>query len=215
MSTEPAAPPESSGPDTTSRDTALPQETPNPPFLIFCKEGPELRAGASTADPVDASRAAARDGREVTSAQPRCSSWREHPEAIAQLHGLWPARGKLTGPGSMMSGPANWHTNNLNPVMTSLRDPSGPFAGCKPGAHRAKSTPPVEKIDPFGPPPAVAWTCYRRPLPWAAVHSGTGPGYPQLGSVFTAAQSSASSSGQGVVALLARSFYRGLLWPLR
>lgn len=90
-------------------------------------------------------------GREVTSTAPWCSSWWEHPEAVAQLHGLWLAWADLTGPDSPMSGPANWHRDYLGPVMQSLRDPMGPFAGCKPGSHRAKETPPVDAVDPFRP----------------------------------------------------------------
>lgn len=93
-------------------------------------------------------------GREVTSTAPWCSRWWEHPEAVAQLHGLWLAWGDLTGPESPANGPANWHRDYLSPVMTTLRDPQGPFAGCKPGMHRPKETPPIDVIDPFGPPSA-------------------------------------------------------------
>lgn len=92
-------------------------------------------------------------GREVTSMAPWCSCWWEHPEAVAQLHGLWLVWADLTGPGSEMSGPANWHRDYLIPVMQNLRDPTGPFAGCKPGGHRVKELPPVDFVDPFGPPP--------------------------------------------------------------
>jgi len=92
-------------------------------------------------------------GRELTSTAPWCSCWWEHPEAVAQLHGLWLSWGELTGPGSGMCGPANWHRDYLKPTMESLRDPDGPFAGCKPGAHREKEKPPVDSLDPFGPPP--------------------------------------------------------------
>ncbi|MEU6201508.1 DUF4913 domain-containing protein [Streptomyces sp. NPDC047061] len=95
-------------------------------------------------------------GREVTSTAPWCARWWEHPEAVAQLHGLWLAWGELTGPGSGMCGPANWHRDYLNHVMNALRDPSGPFAGCKPGAHRRKEPPKVDMVDPFGPPPTSA-----------------------------------------------------------
>ncbi|MDG4803269.1 DUF4913 domain-containing protein [Micromonospora sp. WMMD980] len=83
-------------------------------------------------------------GREVTSGTPWCPRWWEHAEAIAVLHGLWLAWQELTGPGGGLSGPASWHRDHLNPVMTSLRDPAGPFAGCKTGVHRAKDGPEVE-----------------------------------------------------------------------
>ncbi|WP_406166563.1 DUF4913 domain-containing protein [Streptomyces sp. NBC_00996] len=92
-------------------------------------------------------------GREVTSTAPWCPRWWEHPEAVAQLHGLWLAWGELTGPEAGAAGPANWHRDYLSPVMGSLRDPSGPFAGCKSGAHRPKATPPIETVDPFAPQP--------------------------------------------------------------
>ncbi|BCL25506.1 hypothetical protein GCM10017557_03650 [Streptomyces aurantiacus] len=92
-------------------------------------------------------------GREITSMAPWCSRWWDHPEAVAQLHGLWLSWGELTGPGSVMCGPANWHRDYLTPAMNTLRDPLGPFAGCKPGSHRPKETPQVDSKDPFGPPP--------------------------------------------------------------
>jgi hypothetical protein len=85
-------------------------------------------------------------GREVTSNAPWCGQWWRHPEALAQLHGLSMAWQELTGPQSTLTGPAMWHRDFLGPVMTSLRDPSGPFAGCKPGAHRDKASPPVEPL---------------------------------------------------------------------
>jgi hypothetical protein len=65
---------------------------------------------------------------------------------VAQLHGLWLAWQELTSPGAGMTGPANWHRDYLGHVMASLRDPNGPFAGCKPGAHREKETP---GMDPY------------------------------------------------------------------
>ncbi|MFJ4683112.1 DUF4913 domain-containing protein [Streptomyces sp. NPDC091377] len=80
-------------------------------------------------------------GREVTSSDPWCPSWWKHPEAVAQLYGLWMAWQDLTGPGSPPTGPANWHRDYLGPVMDSLRNPTGPFAGCKPNGHREKETP--------------------------------------------------------------------------
>ncbi|MFE9607905.1 DUF4913 domain-containing protein [Streptomyces sp. NPDC006012] len=92
-------------------------------------------------------------GREVTSTSPWCGRWWEHPEAVAQLHGLWLAWFDLTGPGSAPTGPAMWHRDYLSPVMDNLRNPQGPFAGCKPGMHRGKEAPPVDAVDPFGPPP--------------------------------------------------------------
>jgi hypothetical protein len=94
-------------------------------------------------------------GREVSSSAPWCSRWWEHPEAVAQLHGLWLTWDELTDTGSPsgVNGPATWHRDFLPHVMQSLRDPSGPFAGCKPGSHRPKEAPPVDGVDPFGPRP--------------------------------------------------------------
>ncbi|WP_405843751.1 DUF4913 domain-containing protein [Streptomyces sp. NBC_01518] len=96
-------------------------------------------------------------GREVTSSAPWCSRWWEHPEAVAQLHALWLAWGELTDTGSPAgpTGPAAWHRDYLSSVMQNLRDPSGPFAGCKAGTHRPKQVPTVDIADPFG----------QRPLP--------------------------------------------------
>ncbi|WP_420707958.1 DUF4913 domain-containing protein [Streptomyces sp. NRRL F-525] len=95
-------------------------------------------------------------GREVTSAAPWCARWWEHPEAVALLHGLWLAWGDLTGPGSTMTGPANWHRDYLYNVLDHLRAPQGPFAGCKPNMHRPKESPTVAAVDPFGPVPPPA-----------------------------------------------------------
>jgi hypothetical protein len=82
-------------------------------------------------------------GREVSSTAPWCPEWWRHPEAVALLHGLFLAWELLTGAGSDPTGPAVWHRDFLGPTMAALRDPSGPFAGCKPGAHREKQPPPV------------------------------------------------------------------------
>lgn len=85
-------------------------------------------------------------GREVASAAPWCSSWWQHREAVAQLYGLWMSWQDLTGPDANLSGPSTWHRDHLGHVMASLRDPNGPFAGCKPGSHRAKDQP---EMDPY------------------------------------------------------------------
>lgn len=84
-------------------------------------------------------------GREVTSSAPWCPRWWEHLEAVAQFYGLWMAWQEMTGPGAHLSGPAVWHRDYLGPVMNSLRDPSGPFAGCKAGRHREKDQPQNEE----------------------------------------------------------------------
>ena len=64
---------------------------------------------------------------------------------MAQLYGLWMAWQELTGPESAGTGPATWHRDYLTHIMAALRDPQGPFAGCKPGAHRAKEAPGMDQ----------------------------------------------------------------------
>ncbi|MET8945658.1 DUF4913 domain-containing protein [Streptomyces sp. NPDC004542] len=91
-------------------------------------------------------------GREISSTAPWCPRWYEHMEAIAQLYGLWMAWQDCTGTSALLTGPAMWHRDYLTPVMNTLRDPSGIFAGCKPGQHRPKESPPIEEP---GPGPAV------------------------------------------------------------
>ncbi|MEU6116072.1 DUF4913 domain-containing protein [Streptomyces sp. NPDC047117] len=86
-------------------------------------------------------------GREARSQSPWCPRWWEHAEAVARLHALWLAWQELTDPGSGASGPAVWHRDHLGPTMLELRDPAGPFAGCKAGAHRAKAAPEVDAYD--------------------------------------------------------------------
>ncbi|MEU8677797.1 DUF4913 domain-containing protein [Streptomyces sp. NPDC048560] len=86
-------------------------------------------------------------GRETTSSAPWCARWWEHEEAVAQLYGLWMAWQELTDPGAGLTGPAVWHRDYLTHVMSALRDPSGPFAGCKPGAHRPKDVPVTDAYD--------------------------------------------------------------------
>ncbi|MET8454332.1 DUF4913 domain-containing protein [Streptomyces sp. NPDC005209] len=149
---ETEAPPESS-----SETPPLPQPPPAAPKFILYLEGPEYGRTLRQLTlwvhhvllPVY--------GREVTSMAPWCSRWWEHPEAVAVMHGLWLAWGEMsdTGSESGMSGPAGWHRDFLNPTMQNLRDPAGPFAGCKPGSHRPKDTPPVDAVDPFGPSPGA------------------------------------------------------------
>ncbi|MFE7975118.1 DUF4913 domain-containing protein [Streptomyces shenzhenensis] len=152
---ETEAPPEASSdsPHTPDSGNPPPPEAVRPRFILYL-QGPEYGQTLRKLTlwvhhvllPVY--------GREVTSSAPWCSRWWEHPEAVAQLHGLWLAWGDLTDTASPvgLNGPATWHRDYLPHVMQSLRDPSGPFAGCKPGAHRPKEAPTVDTVDPFGPP---------------------------------------------------------------
>jgi len=84
-------------------------------------------------------------GREVSSSRPWCPQWREHPEAVARLHGLWLAWQQLTDVEAGLAGPATWHRDHLDHVMAQLRSADGPFAACTTSparpAHRLLSTP--------------------------------------------------------------------------
>ena len=127
--------------ETRAGDSSSAEEEESPPAFILYKDGPSYGQALYELSiwvnkllvPVYA--------REATSSAPWCPRWWEHPEAVAQLHGLWMAWQDHTGPGSNMSGPATWHRDFLGPIMNSLRSPSGPFAGCKRGVHRAKEAP--------------------------------------------------------------------------
>jgi len=133
-----------------ARDEPAPEEAPQADnegkaFFILYLDGPEyleeLRRLAYWVEnlliPVY--------GGEVTSSTPWCPRWREHPEAIAYLHALWLAWQEKTGPKAQPSDPALWHQSYLWPTMDVLRGPNGPFAGCKPGAHRPKERPLIER----------------------------------------------------------------------
>jgi hypothetical protein len=154
----------SAGEAEAKTEGATPQEPPpSPPLFILYMEGPAYAQTLRQLTLWTHHVLLPVYGREITSTAPWCSRWWEHPEAVAQLHGLWLAWGELTGPNAGMLGPANWHRDYLAPVMNALRDPMGPFAGCKPGGHRAKEVPAVDAMDPFGalqplppPPPSPA-----------------------------------------------------------
>ncbi|MFE5141202.1 DUF4913 domain-containing protein [Streptomyces fagopyri] len=135
-------------------DDAAPREKPlSPPQFILYLEGPAYANSLRQLTLWTHHVLLPVYGREITSTAPWCGRWWEHPEAVAQLHALWLAWGELTGPGSAVVGPATWHRDYLTTAMTALRDPQGPFAGCKPGMHRPKEAPKVDAMDPFGPPP--------------------------------------------------------------
>ncbi|GHE85221.1 hypothetical protein GCM10018772_05530 [Streptomyces fumanus] len=158
MSAMPTEQPETARAEKDTAPAAQPpaekkEEPPAPPQFILYKEGPAYADALRQLTLWTHHVLLPVYGREISSTAPWCPRWWEHPEAVAQLHGLWLAWADLTGPGSVMTGPASWHRDYLLPVMNSLRDPQGPFAGCKPGMHRAKEKPPIDIIDPFGPPP--------------------------------------------------------------
>ncbi|PZF91224.1 DUF4913 domain-containing protein [Micromonospora endophytica] len=127
-----------------------PPEPPPPeppeatPFFILYLDGPEYGEELRRLSYWVESLLLPVYGGEVTSSSPWCPRWREHPEAIAYLHGLWLAWQERTGPQAQLSDPATWHQSYLWPTMDTLRSGNGPFAGCKPGSHRPKERPPVE-----------------------------------------------------------------------
>ncbi|WP_329431015.1 DUF4913 domain-containing protein (plasmid) [Streptosporangium sp. NBC_01495] len=68
---------------------------------------------------------------EPTPSAPWCSTWWEHPEAYARLHGIWLAWVQLTTPASdNWTGPADWHRDYLDPALAALRAPDGPLIDC-------------------------------------------------------------------------------------
>ncbi|MEU8820042.1 DUF4913 domain-containing protein [Actinoplanes sp. NPDC048796] len=87
-------------------------------------------------------------GREVTTTAPWCPQWWAHAEAVARLDALWLAWQDASSPGQGMQSISLWMRDHLDVAMSSLRDPSGPFAGCKSGSHRDKQIPVVAPLPP-------------------------------------------------------------------
>ena len=75
-------------------------------------------------------------GREISAQAPWCPWWRDHPEAVARLHGLWLAWLQHTAPDAGPSGPAIWHRDFLDHTLLQLRAPNGPFSACTTSAKR-------------------------------------------------------------------------------
>ncbi|MGW3459246.1 DUF4913 domain-containing protein [Streptomyces olivaceoviridis] len=133
-------------PDLTPPDEASPGKAPPtapPPFILY-QQGEDFQTELQALVfwvhqlllPVY--------GREISSNAPWCPRWWEHIEAVAQLHALQMAWQELTSGDAALTGPATWHRDFLAPVLTTLRDPNGPFAGCKAGNHRLKEPPHVD-----------------------------------------------------------------------
>ncbi|MER7050514.1 DUF4913 domain-containing protein [Streptomyces jumonjinensis] len=89
-------------------------------------------------------------GREITTGRPWCFQWREHPEAIARLHGLWLAWQQFTDTEAGLAGPATWHRDHLDPTWLQLRAPDGPFGACTTSparpSHRLLAAPGAEGV---------------------------------------------------------------------
>ncbi|WP_438297932.1 DUF4913 domain-containing protein [Streptomyces sp. HUAS TT7] len=99
---------------------------------------------------------------EVSSAAPWCPTWWEHDGAYARLHACWLAWQALTDPAVCgHTGPSVWHRDHLDPMLSQLRSPSGPFAGCMTNPDRVRhsipAAPPVVAV-PYVPPPADSTT---------------------------------------------------------
>ncbi|KAB1973172.1 DUF4913 domain-containing protein [Streptomyces triticiradicis] len=122
------------------------QPADSPPFILFL-DGPEYAEEMSRLAVWVGDLLLPVYGREVTSQQPWCPRWWEHPEAVARLHGLWLAWQEYTDPAAGPSGPAVWHRDHLGAVLSELRSPGGPFAGCKSGGHRPKTPPVAESYE--------------------------------------------------------------------
>ncbi|MFD6917930.1 DUF4913 domain-containing protein [Streptomyces virginiae] len=93
--------------------------------------------------------------RDVSSSAMWCASWWAHPEAVARLHALWLAWQEMTDPETCgRTGPAVWHRDHLDPAVSQLRSPDGPFAACMTYADRVQHT--VLPVPPVVPLPTRA-----------------------------------------------------------
>jgi hypothetical protein len=61
-----------------------------------------------------------------------CAQWREHPEAVSRLTGLWLAYEHLAA-GADGTGLSTWWLAHCDPTMAALTDDTGCFKGCARG----------------------------------------------------------------------------------
>jgi hypothetical protein len=61
-----------------------------------------------------------------------CAQWREHPEAVSRLTGLWLAWEHLAGADGG-TGLSTWWLAHCDPTMTVLMADDGPFKRCARG----------------------------------------------------------------------------------
>ncbi|MFE6946584.1 DUF4913 domain-containing protein [Streptomyces chartreusis] len=132
----------------SAQDTEKRPEEPTPIFILY-KSGQEYEEALALLSRWVQYLLIPVYGREVSSSRPWCPRWWAHDEAVATLYGLWMAWQDLTGGKAGMADPSAWYRDHLTPVMMALRDPGGPFAGCKPGLHRAKQLLDVEPFPPL------------------------------------------------------------------
>ncbi|KOV17175.1 hypothetical protein ADK91_02985 [Streptomyces sp. XY511] len=88
---------------------------------------------------------------DVSSSAMWCASWWEHPAAVARLHALWLAWQAMTDPETCgLTGPSVWHRDHLDPAVSQLRAPDGPFAACMSYTdriqHEVLPVPPLEPL---------------------------------------------------------------------
>lgn len=93
---------------------------------------------------------------QVSSRQPWCAQWWDHPEARARLHALWLAWQEHTDETvGGHSGPSLWHRDHLHPAMAELRSHDGPLNACMIDPanprHRGNRPTPVDPYNPFQP----------------------------------------------------------------
>jgi Domain of unknown function (DUF4913) len=111
-----------------------------PPFILRLSGAEYATELAALADWVDTLLAPTYLA-EVSSSATWCASWWEHPAAVARLHACWLAWQELTDPETCgRTGPSVWHRDHLDPMITQLRDASGPFAGCMTNPDREQHT---------------------------------------------------------------------------
>jgi hypothetical protein len=75
-----------------------------------------------------------------------CERWWDHPEAVLRLDALW--RTWEAAALDPVRGVADWLRDYLDPGLSVLLSPAGPFAGCREGTHTGPSALPVSPAPP-------------------------------------------------------------------
>jgi uncharacterized protein DUF4913 len=75
-----------------------------------------------------------------------CERWWDHPEAVLRLDALW--RTWEAAALDPVHGVADWLRDYLDPGLSVLLSPAGPFAGCREGTHAGPSALPVSPTPP-------------------------------------------------------------------
>jgi len=78
-----------------------------------------------------------------------CPQWWLHAEAVYRLDALWRSWEHLRRDGAL--GPSIWLRDHLDPHMTQLMAPDGPFKGCDPErGHRRRQAAQLPGTPPAG-----------------------------------------------------------------